>query len=152
MSLGNYERYRERSSSEGLGLDDNDILNGPVARTCSDISNLLHDIHAVDDLAKHSVLAVQVRGGSKTDEELTAVGARTAVGHGQDTGASVLERAVELVLELATPDGLSATAGACGVAALEHEAGDDAVEDDAVVLACVGEACKVLTCLCGALR
>jgi hypothetical protein len=59
----------------------------------------------------------------------------------------VLERTVELVLELAAPDGLSTTTGAGGVTALEHEAGNDAVEDDAVVLASVGEACKVLTCL-----
>jgi hypothetical protein len=93
------------------------------------------------------VLAVQVRSRGEADEELTAVGARAAVGHGQDTGASVLERAVELVLELAAPDGLSTTTGTSGVTALQHEAGDDAVEDDAVVLASVGETCKVLTCL-----
>lgn len=93
------------------------------------------------------MLAVQVRSRGEADEELTAVCAGAAVGHGQDTSAGVLQRAVELVLELAAPDGLSTTAGAGGVTALQHEAGDDAVEDDAVVLAGVGEACKVLTCL-----
>jgi len=64
----------------------------------------------------------------------------------------VEERVVEFVLELAAPDGLAAATSAGGVTALEHEAGDDAVEDDAVVLAGVGEAGEVLACLCGTVR
>lgn len=86
--------------------------------------------------------------GSEADEELTAVGGRAAVGHRQDTGTRVLELRVELVLELAAPERLTtSTVAELIVAALQHEAGDDTVEDDVVVLASISEACEVLTCL-----
>ena len=93
------------------------------------------------------MLSVQVRSRSKADEELTAVGARTAVGHGQDTLAGVYEGAVEFVLEFGAVDGRASTAGTGWVTTLDHEAGDDSMEDDVVVLAGVGEGRKVFACL-----
>jgi len=76
------------------------------------------------------VTTVQVRRGAQGDEELRAVGAGPGVGHGQQVRAVEREVGVELVAELVAG---AAAAGAGGVAALDHEAVDDAVENDAVI-------------------
>lgn len=128
-------------------LDNHDILNRSVTGTRPCASNLVHDIHASDDLAKDGVLSIQVWGWCEGDEELAAVCAGSAVGHGKDALCRMNERAVNLILELAAVDGLSAAASPGGVTALNHEVWDDAVEDYAVVLASIGEACEVLACL-----
>ena len=73
--------------------------------------------------------------GRKTDEELAAVRIRAAVRHAQDALASVFEIADEFIFELGAVDRAAAHAGAGGVAALDHKARDDAVEDDVVVFA-----------------
>ena len=70
------------------------------------------------------------------DEELASVGPRTRVGHGEETGAVVLQSGSELVGELVAR---TAHAGAGGIASLDHEIRDDAVEGDAVVEAAAGE-------------
>lgn len=90
------------------------------------------------------MLPIQMRRGRERDEKLAAIGPGAAVRHRQHARASVPQRAVDLVVEGAAPDGLAATARAGGVAALQHEIGDDAVEDDAVVFAGVGEGGEVL--------
>jgi predicted transcriptional regulator len=77
-------------------------------------------------------------------QELGAVGARARVGHAERALAVVPERRDELVLELAAVDGRAAATGTGGVTTLDHEALDDAVEDDVVVLAGCGEGGKVL--------
>src|SRR5690606_35565422 len=63
------------------------------------------------------------------------VGARPGVRHGQHAHAVELQLRRALVLERLAPDRLPAAAGAGRVAALDHEVRDDAVEDDAVVVA-----------------
>ena len=132
------------SSSERLRLDDLDLLQRPVALIRPSTPNLIHHLHATHHLAKHGMLAIQMRRGCQGDEELAPVCAWSTVRHGEDALLGVTERVVELVLELAAEDGLAAAAGAGGVAALDHEVGDDAVEDDVVVSASVGEAGEVL--------
>lgn len=59
----------------------------------------------------------------------------------------MLERRADLVLEGVAVDGLAAAPRARGVAALDHEAGDDAVEDHVVVVAALRERREVLACL-----
>ena len=95
----------------------------------------IDDIHALHNLAKHSVLAVEVRSRAESDEELASVGARTGVGHAERTLAVVLEGRHELVLELGAVDGRATGTSSSGVTALDHEARNDAVEDDVVVFA-----------------
>jgi len=56
----------------------------------------------------------------------------------------VLQRGRDLVLELGAVDGGSATAGASGVTALDHEVGDDAVEDEVVEVVALREGGEVL--------
>ena len=76
------------------------------------------------------MLAVEPGSRDVGHEELAAVGAGARVGHGEETGAVVLQAGGELVGELVAG---AAHAGAGGIAALNHEVGDDAVEGDAVV-------------------
>ena len=90
--------------------------------------NCLHNVHALGDRAEHDVLAVKPVGLHGAQEELGAVGVGASVGHGQDTGASVLEREV-LIFELGAVDGLTTEPGSVGdVTTLQHEIGDDSVE------------------------
>lgn len=129
---------------EDLGAQNNDVFDRPVARTCPDCSNLVHNIHAINYLTKHAVLPIQMRGRGEADKELAPIRTRTGIGHREHPRLRVLERRFELILELATPDRGSPTTCAGRVTALQHEAGDDPVEDDVVVLACVAQTSEVL--------
>lgn len=94
---------------------------------------LLHDIHALNHTAEDNVLVVEPAGLHSGNEELTAVGVGTSIGHGHDTRSGVLELEV-FVSELATVDGLATSAIVVGeVTTLAHEVGDDTVEDGALV-------------------
>ena len=78
------------------------------------------------------MLAIQPGGLDGAQEELGAVGVGAGVGHGEDTGASVLEGEV-LISELLTVDGLTTGAVAAGeITTLAHELGDDAMEGGAL--------------------
>lgn len=133
-----------RSGNKRLGADNHDVLQRPVSIVCPCTANLVNDIHTCHHLSEDSVLAVQMRGRCQRDEKLASVGARTAVGHGQDSLASMLERRVEFVFKLAAEDGATTTTGTSRIATLDHEVGDDAVEYNVVVLARISEAGKVL--------
>mmetsp|Transcript_11518 Transcript_11518/g.29170 ORF Transcript_11518/g.29170 Transcript_11518/m.29170 type:complete len:241 (+) Transcript_11518:18-740(+) len=90
--------------------------------------HLLDHVHSFEHLAQHHVLAVEVRGGRRRDEELRPVGVGSGVGHAQRAGPGVLAAEV-LVLESLAVDRLAAGAVAVReVAALDHELGDDSVE------------------------
>eukprot|EP00352_Strombidinopsis_acuminata_P006839 CAMPEP_0176368278 /NCGR_PEP_ID=MMETSP0126-20121128/22484_1 /TAXON_ID=141414 ORGANISM="Strombidinopsis acuminatum, Strain SPMC142" /NCGR_SAMPLE_ID=MMETSP0126 /ASSEMBLY_ACC=CAM_ASM_000229 /LENGTH=147 /DNA_ID=CAMNT_0017726467 /DNA_START=235 /DNA_END=675 /DNA_ORIENTATION=+ len=69
-----------------------------------------------------------MREGIEAEEELGAVGVGTSVGHGEDTGTSVLVNEV-LVSEFLTVDGLTTGTVAAGeVTTLGHETLDDTME------------------------
>ena len=55
----------------------------------------------------------------------------------------MLQPGVDLVVEFVAVDGGAAAAGAGRVAGLQHEVGNDAVEDDVVVVAALGEGGEV---------
>lgn len=58
-----------------------------------------------DELAEDGVFAIEMRGGSEKDEELTAVGGRTFVGHAYDATSIVAQRWTYLVFEKGAIDG-----------------------------------------------
>src|SRR4029079_2231300 len=117
-----------------------DGLARAVRRVRVERRDRVHDVHSSGDLAEDGVLAVEpwarVRGD---DEELAPVRIRAGVRHRERAAHDRV--VVEVVLE--------AVAGASGagsgrVATLDHEVGDDAVEDDAVVEPVSGELAEVL--------
>lgn len=57
----------------------------------------------------------------------------------------MLEGRVDLVGELFAVDAGSSSSRACGVARLDHEVRDDAVEDDVVVVTSLSEGREILT-------
>mmetsp|Transcript_6244 Transcript_6244/g.17876 ORF Transcript_6244/g.17876 Transcript_6244/m.17876 type:complete len:223 (-) Transcript_6244:3-671(-) len=117
---------------EGVALHDAAVLDEgrgahpPTARALG--LQLLHHVHAFDDLAEDDVLPIEVPRGRRGDEELGPVGVWAGVGHAQEPGL-VVRDAELLVREAAAVNGDPAGAVARRrVAALDHEAGDDPVE------------------------
>src|SRR5205809_3326171 len=68
-----------------------DGRDGPVIGAGLDLADLLDHVHAFDDDTEDRVLAVEVRRGAERDEELAAVGARSGIGHREDTRAVMPE-------------------------------------------------------------
>lgn len=128
-------------------IENNDFLKRSIIRIRCHIPNLLDHIQTINHLTKDGVLAIQMGSSSKRDKELATICSWTTVGHRHDTRTCVKERIVELILELASPDGFTTATSASRVAALEHETRDDPVEDDTVEFAGVRKASEVLSCL-----
>ena len=118
------------------GCGDHDVVDGPVASRGRGPLDLPDDVHSLDDVTKHDVPAVQPRGGGGGDEELRSVGVGSRVGHGENARPDVVElvQGKGLIRELAAVDGVPARAvTSLEITALDHEVGDDAVEDGVLV-------------------
>jgi hypothetical protein len=118
-SLRLYQQLRLRLQL--ARLLDGDRLGG-LSGLGADLLNGIDNVKTLDNLAEDDVLAVQPGGLDGADEELRAVAMEllerhirldkvnvrsgAGVGHGEDTGASVLQVEV-LVLELLAVDGLT---------------------------------------------
>ena len=81
------------------------------------------------------MLPIQPGGRGQSDKELASIRIRTIVSHTQDTRASMFQVGVDFICKLFAVDGATASTGSGRIACLEHEVGDDAVEDDVVVVA-----------------
>jgi len=104
-----------------------DDLSGP-ARCSTETRNLIYQSRAMNDLAEHDMLAIEPTGGHGRDEELRAVGVGASIGHREQIRAVVLQGEV-LIVEPVAKDRLATSAIVLGeVATLEHEFGDDTVE------------------------
>jgi len=75
------------------------------------------------------VLLVQPRRGGRGNKELTPVRPRSGVGHTQHIRPIVLQIATELVFKLFSPYTFTSDTVSEGVPGLDHEFGNDAVED-----------------------
>ena len=109
----------------------------------------LHNLHSTLHAAKNGVLPIKPRRWRKGDEELTSICVLSAVGHAQHACASVLQGRTDLVGELFSIDARAASTGTRGITTLDHEVWDNAVEDDIIVVAALGEGRKVLAGLGG---
>jgi len=111
--------------------DDDGAASGTGLSTL--LLDSLDDIHTLDDLTEDDVLAIEPAGDDSGDEELTAVGVGTSVGHGKKSGLGVTHLEV-LILELVAIDGLTTSAVATSeITTLKHEVGDHTVERAALV-------------------
>ena len=76
-------------------------------------------------MTENGVFAIKVGCGHVGDEELASIGPWTGIGHGENTGPIVFEPSVDFVFK-AVATSTAACAG--GIAALNHELLDDAME------------------------
>jgi hypothetical protein len=75
-------------------------------------------------------MIIEVGSGNLCDEELAPIGVGSGIRHGKDAGFIVTQLGMEFISELITGTAVSHTEGA---APLNHEAGYDAVEYEAIV-------------------
>ena len=86
----------------------------------SEVLQSLQHVHSLLHLTKDHMATIQPRAGHSGDEELRSVGIRSAVGHGQETRAVVLQVEV-LISELLSVDGLTSHTVAHGeISSLPH--------------------------------
>src|SRR3954447_3442356 len=120
------------------GLADDDRLQRLLVRPDLGDADLVDDVLALRDLAEQRIVRRQPGVLAGDDEELAPRRARRlglGLGHRDDA------LAVGEVLRRRLGDRVAGAAGAVplGIAALDHEAGDDAVDAQPVVEALVGE-------------
>ena len=141
--------------SVGVYGDAADFLlrQGPVVSIGLPGGNLIHHIHAICDLAKGGILAVQVLGVSVHDEKLAAGGVGgLGPSHGQ-YAPLVLHGIVYAVEQKLAFDAIArpAHAGAVGAATLDHEARNDPVKNQTVVKALLNQGDEIRNGLRGLL-
>jgi type IV secretory pathway TrbD component len=113
---------------ELAAVDDGCVLQWLVAALCLEVFNLAHNALAVDDLTEDDVLLIEVRCRDRGYKELGAICSWPGIGHAQQERL-VMDLFKVLVLELLAVDALAACpVTLCEIAALNHEALDDAVE------------------------
>ena len=138
------ELYAEGVDGDGLHLL---FLAGLVVHhVAGSACDAVNDFHTFGYAAERCVLTVQMGCVFVHDEELAACGVGShGTCHGQNAAGvlQVVDEAVHLKFAL---DGVAGTAEAFahGVAALNHEAGDDTVENDTVVEALVDQRDEVV--------
>ena len=120
--------YTLDNSLELTTVSDLDTLRSLTALRAHGL-DCLDNVHALDNLSEYDVLSIQPRAGNSANEELGSVGVGTSIGHGKNTRASVLVDEV-LILELHAINALSSSSITIGeITTLEHELGNDSVED-----------------------
>src|SRR3984957_1827529 len=128
--------WGERRSGDALdgdGFEDYGSF-GAVAAVFADFGDFFYYVVAFDYFAEDGVLAGEPAGVGYGDEELAAVGVGAGVRHGElSFFLEAMFGALGFVGELVAG---AAHAGAFGVAALDHELRDDAVEDGSVIELC----------------
>lgn len=85
---------------DNSGPNDLDLIHWFILRVCLDKPHALNNPHPTLDSAEDSMLPIQPWCWGQGDEELTAVGIGSAIGHAQNPSASVFEVSMNLVFEL----------------------------------------------------
>ena len=114
--------------------------------------DFFHSFVAFHNLTKDRVAVVQPGSEGRGYEKLTAVGVGAGIGHGQNAFFGKAEAGIEFVLKFATPEGLPTSAGACGIATLNHEIRNDPVENNAVIIALFDQSAEVFHSFRGLIR
>lgn len=127
--------------------NDLDLIHRLVFSIRLDKSHSLNHPHTALHPTKDRMLPVQPRSRRKGDEELAAIRVGSAVRHTQNSSSGMLQPRVNLVLELLAVNRASSPAGTSWIAGLDHEVGDNAVEDNVVVIASLRKCREILACL-----
>src|SRR5437764_1547957 len=110
------------------------------------LGDLVHHVLPLAHLSEHGVDAVEVRLWGVADEKLAAPRVLAGVGHGEGARDVLVDVLVRLALDrVARPAGADPSLAGLGVgiAALDHEVGDHAMEPGSVVEPGVGELLEV---------
>ena len=109
----------------------------------------VHHVHAGSHLAEGGVLAVQVLGVGVHDEELAARGVGGGGTRHAENAPFVLQVVLDAVEKELALDAVAgaAHAGALGAAALNHEAGNDSVEDQTIIKMVIAQVDEVADAL-----
>ena len=121
-------------------------LNGLVTPAAASLGDAVNNFHTLGYLAESGILAVKIGSGFVHDEELAACGVGIhCASHGENAG-SVLEVIFETVGgEFALDAVAGAThAVAVGAAALNHETGNDTMEDLVIIETLIDEGDEVV--------
>lgn len=115
-----------------------DLIHRPILRPRLNEPHPLHNPQPTLDPPENRVLPIQPRRWRQRDEELTSIRILPAVRHTQYPRSRMLQARIYLILELFAVDGGATTSRAGGIAGLQHEVWDYAVEDDVVVVSALG--------------
>lgn len=94
----------------------------------------MHNIHAPNHASKNRMFIIQPRRLFRSNKKLTPVRILPRISHTNRIRLIMSQQRRKLVFKLATPDTFAACAVAQGVAGLDHEFADYAVEDYVVVV------------------
>lgn len=144
-----YTRQAEELFSIGTvlqktGLVDFDLIQRTIFAICLDEAHSLYNLHPTLDSSKYRMFSIEPRSRSKRNEELTSVCIGTTVRHAEYPSSGMFQGWLNLILKFLAVYRRSASTCACWIAALDHEIGNDAMEDDIVVVASLCEGCEVL--------
>src|SRR2546428_13695610 len=107
------------------------VLVRTILTVACPLRNLLPHILSFDPLTEDGVFPGEPVSICDRDEELRSVGVGTGVRHCEFAGlVEAMRRALRFVLKLISR---ASHAGALRISALDHEVGNDSVEDGAVV-------------------
>ena len=122
---------------------------GTVVAVGLDGGDGVHHVHAGGHLAEGGVLTVQVLGVGVHDEELAARGVGGGGTRHAENAPFVLQVVFDAVEEELALDAVAGAAhtGAFGTAALDHEAGNDSVEDQTVIKMVIAQIDEVANAL-----
>ena len=119
--------YFRRPPASGVLADDHGIQSD---FSVADAGDSTDEFKSLNHLAEDGVLVIQPGGFDLGDEELASVGVGAGVGHGQKAGLIKGSAAAEFVGELIAG---ASDAAAEGISSLNHEIGNDPVENSAVI-------------------
>jgi hypothetical protein len=94
-AAGGQRRVHVSPFSDGAAVENDNLSAWCTALGALRLDELQHSM-PLDELAKHDVLAVEMRGRLKRDEEAAGVGVGSLVGHAQQPGARV--RVLEVLI------------------------------------------------------
>jgi hypothetical protein len=125
--------------SDDHGADYRNVLDWAIIRIGFYLGNFVNNVHAVDNLAKDRMFAVEEVVVDKIDEELTSSGIWPGVCH-RDCTPIILVFVRKLVLDDITRP---APAGAGWITPLDHKSIDHPVEYYTVIIAFFNERFKI---------
>ena len=122
---------------------------GTVVAVGLDGGDGVHHVHAGGHLAEGGILTVQMLGVGVHDEELAARGVGGGGTRHAENAPLVLQVVLDAVEEELALDAVAgaAHAGALGAAALNHEAGNDSVEDQTIIKMVIAQVDEVADAL-----